>query len=117
MNLGINSITALGHNTAQILKINEVKHLCRQLLKEGHQVAEASGIQFPHTIVDDIMQIYAGYPDHMGTSMYYDIINHQPLEVEAIQGFIFRQAKSHNVNTPHLDTVYALLRSHQSLIN
>ena len=46
MNLGINSITALGHNTAQILKINEVKHLCRQLLKEGHQVAEASGIQF-----------------------------------------------------------------------
>ena len=66
MNLGINSITALGHNTAQILKINEVKHLCRQLLKEGHQVAEASGIQFPHTIVDDIMQIYAGYPDHMG---------------------------------------------------
>ena len=56
MNLGINSITALGHNTAQILKINEVKHLCRQLLKEGHQVAEASGIQFPNTIVDDIMQ-------------------------------------------------------------
>lgn len=117
VNLGINSITALGHNTAQILKINEVKHLCRQLLKEGHQVAEASGIQFPHTIVDDIMQIYAGYPDHMGTSMYYDIINHQPLEIEAIQGFIFRQAKSHNVNTPHLDTIYALLRSHQSLIN
>lgn len=117
VNLGINSITALGHNTAQILKINEVKHLCRQLLKEGHQVAEASGIQFPNTIVDDIIQIYAGYPDHMGTSMYYDIINHQPLEVEAIQGFIFKQAKSHNVNTPHLDTVYALLRSHQSLIN
>ena len=117
VNLGINSITALGHNTAQILKINEVKHLCRQLLKEGHQVAEASGILFPNTIVDDIMQIYAGYPDHMGTSMYYDIINHQPLEVEAIQGFIFKQAKSHNVNTPHLDTVYALLRSHQSLIN
>lgn len=117
VNLGINSITALGHNTAQILKINEVKHLCRQLLKEGHQVAKASGIQFPNTIVDDIIQIYAGYPDHMGTSMYYDIINHQPLEVEAIQGFIFKQAKSHNVNTPHLDTVYALLRSHQSLIN
>ena len=78
--------------------------------------SEASGIQFPHTIVDDIMQIYAGYPDHMGTSMYYDIINHQPLEVEAIQGFIFRQAKSHNVNTPHLDTVYALLRSSSLII-
>ena len=87
------------------------------IIKRRSSSSRRSGIQFPHTIVDDIMQIYAGYPDHMGTSMYYDIINHQPLEIEAIQGFIFRQAKSHNVNTPHLDTIYALLRSHQSLIN
>ena len=48
----------------------------------------AEGITLPDTIVEDIMHIYAGYPDHMGTSMYYDVINHQPLEVEAIQGFI-----------------------------
>ncbi|MCE3312614.1 hypothetical protein LB333_15070, partial [Staphylococcus aureus] len=26
-------------------------------------------------------------PDEMGTSMYYDIVHQQPLEVEAIQGF------------------------------
>ena len=87
------------------------------IIKRRSSSSRSIGIQFPHTIVDDIMQIYAGYPDYMGTSMYYDIINHQPLEIEAIQGFIFRQAKSHNVNTPHLDTIYALLRSHQSLIN
>ena len=84
------------------------------IIKKGHQVAEASGIQFPHTIVDDIMQMPAILI--IWGQVCIDIINHQPLEIEAIQGFIFRQAKSHNVNTPHLDTIYALLRSHQSLI-
>lgn len=115
VNLGINSITALGRNTAQILKINEVNTLCRKLLTEGAQVAKAEGVHFSDTIVEDIMNIYAGYPDHMGTSMYYDVIANQPLEVEAIQGFIYRQARKYQLNTPHLDTIYALLLSHQSL--
>lgn len=115
VNLGINSITALGRNTAQILKINEVNNLCRKLLTEGIQVAKAEGIHFSNTIVEDIMNIYAGYPNQMGTSMYYDVIANQPLEVEAIQGFIYRQARKHQLNTPHLDTIYALLLSHQSL--
>ncbi|MGZ2417087.1 2-dehydropantoate 2-reductase [Staphylococcus caledonicus] len=113
--LGINSITALGKNTAQILKIKEVETLCRALLDEGYKVAQAEGIVFPDTIIDEIMNIYAGYPDLMGTSMYYDVINQQPLEIEAIQGFIYRKAKEHRIHTPHLDTVYALLLSHQSL--
>ena len=52
------------------------------IIKRRSSSSRRSGIQFPHTIVDDIMQIYAGYPDYMGTSMYYDIINHQPLEIE-----------------------------------
>ena len=43
--------------------------------------------------------------------MYYDVMNHQPLEVEAIQGFIYRKARTHHLSTPSLDTVYALLRS------
>ena len=77
VNLGINSITALGGNTAQILKISEVYQLCTRLLEEGKQVAMA--------------------------------------EVEAIQGFIYRKARTHHLSTPSLDTVYALLRSHHSL--
>ncbi len=45
------------------------------------------------------MTIYQGYPDEMGTSMYYDIVHQQPLEVEAIQGFIYRRAREHNLDT------------------
>ncbi|RUX08676.1 oxidoreductase, partial [Mesorhizobium sp. M7A.F.Ca.CA.002.14.1.2] len=47
VNLGVNSITALGGNTAQILKIPEVYQLCTRLLEEGKQVAMAEGITLP----------------------------------------------------------------------
>ena len=63
--------------------------LCRQLLPD--RVAQAEGLNFSEQTVDTIMTIYQGYPDEMGTSMYYDIVHQQPLEVEAIQGFIYRR--------------------------
>ena len=57
------------------------------------------------------MAIYKGYPDEMGTSMYYDVMNQQPLEVEAIQGYIYERARYHQLETPYLDSVYIFLKS------
>lgn len=106
VNLGINTVTALTQDTARILKRPDVYALCRQLLVEGLTVAEACGVTFPETTAEDIMQIYAGYPDDMGTSMYYDLKNKQPLEVEAIQGYIYRQSQLHQLHTPTLNRCY-----------
>ena len=78
VNLGINSITAIGHQTAKILQLPEMSQLCRNILEEGLKVAQSEGIHFPKQTVDDIMAIYKGYPDEMGTSMYYDVMNQQP---------------------------------------
>lgn len=109
VNLGINTVTALGRDTARVLKDENMAHLCRTLLNEGAQVAHSEGIHFDSTLVAAIMDIYAGYPDDMGTSMYYDTLNQQPLEVEAIQGYIYRRAQAHQLDTPYLNTVYTLL--------
>lgn len=106
VNLGINTVTALTQDTARVLKRPDIYELCRQLLIEGSKVARACGVSLPDTIVTDIMQIYAGYPDEMGTSMYYDVKNQQPLEVEAIQGYIYRQSQQHHLDTPTLDRCY-----------
>lgn len=38
--------------------------------------------------------------------MYYDIVHQQPLEVETIQGFVYRRAREHNLDTPYLDAIY-----------
>lgn len=114
VNLGINSVTAAGRQTASILKVPEIRNLCRNLLEEGQRIAEAAGIVLPETIVEDIMKIYAGYPDDMGTSMYYDIINGAPLEVDAIQGFIYRTGQSLELYTPYLETIYSILAASEN---
>jgi hypothetical protein len=35
--------------------------------------------------------------------------------VEAIQGFIYRRAREHNLDTPYLDTIYSFLRAYQPI--
>lgn len=112
VNLGINTVTALTQSTAKVLKDNKVNHLCRQLIDEGAHVALAEGVNLPKDIVTQIMSIYEGYPDEMGTSMYYDIIAGRALELEAIQGYIYRTGQKHNVAIPTITTTYTLLHGY-----
>lgn len=113
VNLGINTVTALTQTPAKVLDTAEAKQLCRDLLLEGVQIAKAEGVELPQTIVDDIFAIYNGYPAEMGTSMYYDYIHSRPIEVEAIQGFIFRMGMKHNLAIPTIRTTYKLLHAYQ----
>lgn len=113
VNLGINSVTALGNDTARVLKVNGMRELVRNLINDGLKVAQAEGIQVETTLINDIMHIYDGYPDEMGTSMYYDIKDRKTLEIDYIQGYIYEKARIHNLNTPYLDTIYTLLLAHQ----
>ncbi len=63
VNLGINSITALGRQTVAIMHNPEIRILCRQLLLDGCRVAQAEGLNFSEQTVDTIMTIYQGYPE------------------------------------------------------
>lgn len=109
VNLGINSVTALSRNTACILTNAKVRNLCETLIEEGIRIARAEGIHFDKSTVQDIMDIYDGYPPNMGTSMYYDLLNGNPMEIDYIQGFLYRKSQEHGLDTPHVDTVYSLL--------
>lgn len=113
VNLGINSMTALTKNTAQVLKVEEVNQVLNQLLKEGIAVANKDGLTFNDNTIDEILNIYNGYPDHMGTSMYYDVQENALTEFEFIQGYIYTRARHHQLNTPILDIIYALLKGYQ----
>ncbi|SCS63333.1 oxidoreductase [Staphylococcus caeli] len=117
VNLAINSVTALSRSTASVLEVPGMKTLCRQLLLEGIAIAKAEHILFDHKIVDDILEIYEGYPSNMGTSMYYDILANKPLEIEGIQGYLFSIARKHQLETPILDSIYALLLAQQPIID
>ncbi len=109
VNVAINSVTALSRNTALILQEEKVQSLCKRLIQEGVEIAAAEGVYFQEKVLEEIMKIYAGYPSQMGTSMYYDMINGQSMEVEYIQGFLYEKSREHDLDTPCLDTVYSLL--------
>ncbi|MFS0749972.1 oxidoreductase [Oceanobacillus sp. 1P07AA] len=109
VNLGINSVTALSRNTARILTDKKVRNLCEALIEEGITIARAEGIHFEKSTKQAIMDIYDGYPLDMGTSMYYDLLNGNPIEIDYIQGFLYRKSQQHGLDTPHVDTVYSLL--------
>lgn len=113
VNLGINSMTALTKNTVQIQKVPEIKQLMIKVLQEGIMVANAEQQHFNEKTIEQILNIYAGYPDHMGTSMYYDTLNQSPTEYEFIQGYIYDRARYHQLTTPTLDIVFALLKGYQ----
>lgn len=113
VNLAINSVTALSRSTAAVLSINGIKTLCEKLLNEGIEIAKAENINFDDNIINDIIAIYQSYPSEMGTSMYYDILEGKPLEIEGIQGFLYRKAKLYHLDTPILDTIYPLLLAQQ----
>ena len=118
VNLAINTVTALGIQPASILKQPHIKSLCISLLNEGYMIAKHSGINLSDNVIEEIMTIYQGYPDDMGTSMYYDVLSNTPLEIDGIQGFLYRQARKYKLTTPHLDTIYALLLSrHHTFLN
>lgn len=72
-------------------------------------MARAEGLNFDVNTLNSIMTIYEGYPDQMGTSMYYDITSGRPLEMESIQGYIYRKAQEYNITTPYLNMVYAFI--------
>lgn len=113
VNLAINSVTALSRSTASVLTVPGIKNLCENLLREGTEIAKFENVIFEEKIVTEIMTIYEGYPSEMGTSMYYDILEDKPLEIEGIQGFLYNKARLHNLKTPILDTIYPLLLAQQ----
>ncbi len=113
VNLGINSVTALTKNTAQVVELPVVKSLTEQLLVEGIAVAEAAGHSFNSDTVNDIMAIYSTYDPLMGTSMYYDTLAGVPIEYDFIQGTVKQIAVRHHVQTPVLDVCCALLEGYQ----
>ncbi|GGA95993.1 oxidoreductase [Macrococcus hajekii] len=113
VNLGINTVTALSKNTTAIMELENIQQLVRNLLHEGVQIANADGENFSEATIDEIMEIYKGYPADMGTSMYYDALNDRKLEYDFIQGQFHQIARENHIDTPVLDICCTLLTAYQ----
>lgn len=112
-NCSMNSISSLTRQRVMYMGGNQYGlGLCMSIAKEVELVAKAEGIDF------DYEAVVAKYkkvldPNVSGnhiTSMLQDVLKERPTEIDSICGSVIELGKKHGIETPHLETVYSLVK-------
>ncbi|MBF2066876.1 MAG: 2-dehydropantoate 2-reductase [Calothrix sp. C42_A2020_038] len=108
-NVAFNPISALTRTTLdQICQYSLTRELAVSIMTETQTIAQKLGIDFGITLE----QRLAG-AEKVGahkTSMLQDIEAKRPTEIDAIVGAVAELGKLTSTPTPHIDTVYALVK-------
>jgi len=108
-NLTFNPISALAHSTlVDICQFPLSRELAASMMREAQEVAEKLGIGFRVTLDKRI----AG-AEKVGkhkTSMLQDIEAGRAPEIDALVGSVVELGRLTGTPTPHIDTVYALVK-------
>lgn len=108
-NLTFNPISALSHSTlVDICQFPLTRDLAANMMTEAQTIAHKLGIEFRVTLDKRI----AG-AEKVGkhkTSMLQDIEAGRAPEIDALVGSVIELGKLTNTPTPHIDTVYALVK-------
>ena len=108
-NLSFNPISALTHSTlVDLCQYPATRQLAHDMMSEAQAIAEKLGVAFRVTIDKRI----AG-AEKVGkhkTSMLQDIEAGREPEIDALLGAVIELGALTGTPTPHLDTVYALVR-------
>ena len=113
-------ITAFsGLTTASRLPIGSIRKsaptlkLGAEVLWEMGELANAVGIQLPD-VTNAGFEKLKSFPDEATSSMHQDLINGRPMEVDHLLGGALRLGEKYGIKLPHVETIYALLKPHES---
>lgn len=101
------SVLSGGLLTLEILQAQE--SFVRSIMQEVCEIAKACGYPLPSDIVDINIENTYSMPSYQ-TSMLLDYKKGHPMETEAILGNAVRAARRAGVESPHLASVYALMK-------
>lgn len=108
-NLTFNPISGLAHATlVDICQYPLSRGLAASMMQEAQQVAEKLGIRFRVPLDKRIAG--AERVGHHKTSMLQDIEAGRAPEIDALVGSVAELARLTQTPTPHIDTVYALMK-------
>jgi 2-dehydropantoate 2-reductase len=108
-NLTFNPISGLSHATlADICQFPLSRELAADMMREASEVAGRLGIRFRVTL-DKRIEGAEKVGRHK-TSMLQDIEAGRPPEIEALVGAVIELGRLTDTPTPHISTVYALMR-------
>ena len=104
-------VTTLSRQTmAQLMPRPEWRQVIVGCMQEIAAVGRNSGIRLDPHIVDITIQYIYGSLDQLQASMHSDILAGRPLELEALNGAVFRVGRKINAPTPINDVIYAMLK-------
>jgi 2-dehydropantoate 2-reductase len=108
-NVTFNPVSAAAMVTVgEILDSPLLLATAQQVLKEAVEIGTRMGIALREEVINDIIPGSAQVRWHK-TSMLQDREKGRPMEVESLCGYLVRHGQSHQVQTPVLHTLYAIL--------
>jgi 2-dehydropantoate 2-reductase len=109
-------ITSFGAFTAvsrlsngEILAVPQTTNLVFDAMKEVEAIAHAKGIGVEALDREKVIAGLKRFYPNTRSSMYFDLINEKPMEVEALNGTVVRLGEELGVPTPIHRTIYAAL--------
>jgi len=114
VNIGINAITALtGIKNGQILDLPQTRMLSAAAVTEAAAVARAQSIQIADDMVEQTAAIARSTASNR-SSMGQDVDARRPTEINAINGFVVREAERLGIDVPVNRVLSALIETLQA---
>lgn len=111
LNAVASPMTALTLQRQAVLRRPDIKELCLKVLAEATAVGRAEGAKLADDEGERIMATLYTFAGELGTSMYFDRLAGNRLEVEALTGAIVAAGARHGIATPLNGALLALLRA------
>ena len=107
---GAGGLTALTRLTlAEILAVDATRELLAEAMRETLAVARARGVAVPQDFLNGVFATLRKFDNTTRSSLYYDLMNGKPMELEALPGTVVRLGAAHGVPTPVNRTIFAAL--------
>lgn len=115
-NIPFNSLSViLNATTDELVKEDSTQPIARNLMMETIEIAKKDGIRLKKSLIETMIQNTIKMKPYK-TSMLLDFEKGYYMEIESILGEPLRLARKYNLKTPHMETIYYLLKNIQSKI-
>jgi len=111
LNAVANPVSALTLQRQSVFRRPDVHALCLEILAEAIAVARADGAKLAPDEAERVMTAMLAIPAELGSSMYFDRLAGQPLEIEALTGAIVICGERYGVATPLNRALLTMLRA------
>ena len=91
----------------------DLQALARAMMEEVVAVGRAKGIALDPEIVEKSVAMTQSFPPGMYASMYHDLNQGKPMELDSLSGYVRREGLRLGVPTPHHATVWGLLKPYR----